>query len=127
MSDATRCQMSDVGRRVAAKLPLTSDILHLASSFGGIMYTLWQDMRYGARMLLKQRGFTLIALLTISLGVGANTAIFSVINAVLLRPLPYPESDRLALYNERSPQMDGMSISWPNYTDWRAQQRVFEE
>src|SRR5215468_2064240 len=91
------------------------------------MQTLWQDMRYGARMLLKQPGFTLIALLTISLGVGANTAIFSVINAVLLRPLPYPESERLALYNERSPQMDGMSISWPNYADWRAQQRVFEE
>jgi Acidobacterial duplicated orphan permease len=84
-------------------------------------------MRYGARMLLKQPGFTLIAMLTLSLGVGANTAIFSVINAVLLRPLPYPESERLALYNERSPQMDGMSISWPNYTDWRAQQRVFEE
>jgi putative ABC transport system permease protein len=91
------------------------------------MQTLLQDMRYGARMLLKQPGFTLIALLTLALGVGANTAIFSVINAVLLRPLPYDESERLALYNERSPQMDGMSISWPNYTDWRAQQRVFEE
>jgi putative ABC transport system permease protein len=91
------------------------------------MQTLWQDMRYGARMLLKQPGFTLIAMLTLALGVGANTAIFSVINAVLLRPLPYDESERLALYNERSPQMDGMSISWPNYTDWRAQQRVFEE
>jgi putative ABC transport system permease protein len=91
------------------------------------MQTLLQDLRYGARMLLKQPGFTLIALLTLALGVGANTAIFSVINAVLLRPLPYEESERLALYNERSPQMDGMSISWPNYTDWRAQQRVFEE
>ncbi len=91
------------------------------------MQTLLQDMRYGARMLIKQPGFTLIALLTVAFGVGANTAIFSVINAVLLRPLPYDESERLALYNERSPQMDGMSISWPNYTDWRAQQRVFEE
>ena len=91
------------------------------------MQTLLQDLRYGARMLLKQPGFTLIAMLTLALGVGANTAIFSVINAVLLRPLPYAESERLALYNERSPQMDGMSISWPNYTDWRAQQRVFEE
>ena len=92
-----------------------------------MMQTLWQDLRYGARMLWKSPGFTLIALLTLALGVGANTAIFSVINAVLLRPLPYEESDRLVLYNERSPQMDGMSISWPNYTDWRAQQRVFEE
>ena len=91
------------------------------------MQTFWQDLRYGARMLIKNPGFTLIALLTLTLGVGANTAIFSVINAVLLRPLPYSESERLVLYNERSPQMDGMSISWPNYTDWRAQQQVFEE
>ncbi len=91
------------------------------------MQTFWQDMRYGARMLLKNPGFTLIALLTLSLGVGANTAIFSVINAVLLRPLPYAESERLVLYNERNPRMDGMSISWPNYTDWQAQQSVFEE
>src|SRR5262245_17160199 len=91
------------------------------------MQTLWQDVRYGARMLLKQPGFTLIAMVTPARVDGAHTAIFSVINAVLLRPLPYAESERLALYNERSPQMDGMSISWPNYTDWRAQQRVFEE
>src|SRR5262245_64094958 len=91
------------------------------------MQTLLQDLRYGARMLLKQPGFTLIAMVTPARVDGAHTAIFSVNNAVLLRPLPYDESERLALYNERSPQMDGMSISWPNYTDWRAQQRVFEE
>ena len=91
------------------------------------MNSLLQDLRYGARMFVKKPGFTLIVLLTLALGVGANTAIFSVINAVLLRPLPYDESERLVLYNERSPQMDGMSISWPNYSDWRAQQRVFEE
>lgn len=91
------------------------------------MDNLLQDLRYGARMLFKNPGFTLIAMLTLALGVGANTAIFSVINAVLLRSLPYQESERLVLYNERSPQMEGMSISWPNYTDWRAQQRIFEE
>jgi len=88
--------------------------------------SLLQDLRYGARMLLKQPGFTLIAVITIALGVGANTAIFSVVNAVLLRPLPYPESERLVSVSERSPKYPTMSISYPNFIDWRAQQTVFE-
>src|SRR5262245_47211611 len=69
---------------------------------GGFMETLFQDLRYGTRMLLKNPSFTLIALITLTLGIGANTAIFSVVNAVLINPLPYPAGNRLmTLYTTR--------------------------
>ena len=91
------------------------------------MHTLWQDVRYGVRMLMKSPSVTIIVILALALGIGANTAIFSVVNAVLLRPLPYEESDRLLLLNEKSAVLDEMSISYPNFVDWRAQNRVFEK
>jgi putative ABC transport system permease protein len=85
----------------------------------------WQDLRYGVRMLLKQPGFTLIAVLTLALGIGANTAIFSIVNAVLLRPFPYHAPERLVIVQERE-SGGGFSPSYPNFVDWRAQHTAFE-
>ncbi|HEX5734750.1 MAG TPA: ABC transporter permease [Blastocatellia bacterium] len=87
--------------------------------------TLIRDLRYGGRMLLKQPGFTLIAVLTLSLGIGANTAVFSIVNAVLLRPFPYHAPERLVILQERY-SSGGFSPSYPNFADWREQNTVFD-
>src|SRR5436190_5503451 len=91
------------------------------------MTMLTQDLRYGARMLLKTPMITFIVILALALGIGANTAIFSVLHAVVLTPLPFDHPEELLFLNERSPVLDEMSISYPNFTDWRNQNHAFEK
>jgi predicted permease len=86
---------------------------------------LLQDLRFGLRMLLKNPGFTLIAVITLGLGIGANTAIFSIVNAVLLRPFPYQAPERLVSVQERFSAPRGVTVSYPNFVDWRAQNTAF--
>lgn len=90
------------------------------------MTQLLQDLRYAARLMLKQPGFTAVAIVALALGIGANTAIFSAVNAVLLQPLPFPEPERLVLVRDLQ-QTDETPASYPEYLDWRDQNQTFDD
>src|SRR5215467_347170 len=92
----------------------------------GRLEELSQDLSYGARMLMKKPGFTLVAVLTLGLGIGANTAIFNVVEALLLRPLPYREPERLVMLAERSREGERLTVTYPNFADWRTRAKSFE-
>jgi predicted permease len=99
------------------------------AGFGLLLESIWQDTRYAARMLLKKPGFTSVAILTLALGVGANTAIFSIVNAVLLRPLPYRDPDRLVriIFSEPGLGLTRVPASVPEFEDLKNRSNVFEE
>ena len=91
------------------------------------METFLQDVRYGFRMLLKSPGFTTVAIIALALGIGANSAIFSVVNAVLLRPLPFQQPDKLAWVSERMPRGGFNAVPAPDLLEWQDQSHSFED
>jgi putative ABC transport system permease protein len=92
---------------------------------GRLLRELWGDMRYGLRQLRRNPGFTAVALATLTLGIGANTAIFSAVDAVLLRPLPFPHPEQLVAVRESFRQFPSASVSYPDYLDWVADNHSF--
>ncbi|HYG61375.1 MAG TPA: permease prefix domain 1-containing protein, partial [Thermoanaerobaculia bacterium] len=94
---------------------------------GGIAETLWQDIRYGVRVLAKQKGYTAVAVLTLALGIGANTSIFSVVHELLVRPLPYADPERIVTVWELTPEGREHNVaSAANFLSWSGQSTSFE-
>ncbi len=117
---------ADAARRKLGNLTqIREEIYHMNSL--GFLETLWQDIRYALRMLRKNPGFTAVAVLTLALGIGANTAIFSLVNGVLLRPLPYRDPDRLTIVWEKNDDGTPENVGYATYLEWKAQNKSFQE
>ena len=89
--------------------------------------SLFRDLQFSIRQLRRAKIFALVAIITLALGIGCNTAIFSVFYSVLLRPLPFSDPDRVLMLNERAREFATLSVSWQNYSDWKAQSTSFDE
>lgn len=113
-------------RRHAGNLTLIQERAREAWSFPAFETTL-QDVRYGLRGIRRSPAFAAVVILTLALGIGATTAIFSVVNTVLLRPLPYPSAERLVYMGESDPKAEGIGVTWVNYQHWRKENHSFEE
>ena len=114
----------------AIERPLAPDPIVLGAGSQGrgtFVASLAQGLRYGFRTLRKNPGFTAVAMLALALGIGANTAIFSVVNGVLLRPLAFPDADRLIRISETTSEFSQMSVAYPNFLDWRRESRSFTD
>ena len=119
-------EASAAARRHVGNLTLIQERARDAWKFP-LLETVAQDLRYGLRGIRRSPGFAMVVVLTLALGIGANTAIFSVVNAVLLRPLPFPAAERLVWLGESDPKAEGISVTWVNYQHWRNENHSFED